>query len=109
MVKNFDLKEFDIIYASHVLEHLHHAFDVMRQIRLVSTMGIAITLPFKWNAITPCIGHPSIFDIMLNCPDSKELLTPELLDDFQVMKPFEVSDFYKSTEYEELDLYLKWL
>lgn len=109
LIKSFNFREFDVVYACHVLEHMHHTFDVMRQIRLVSTMGISLTLPFKWNAITPCIGHPSIFDIMLDCPPSKDLLTPALLEDFQVMKPFEVGDFYKSTEYEELDLYLRWL
>lgn len=110
----FKKHEFDVVYASHSLEHMYNAPKVLAAIRHVAYRGAFIILP---TSKQPDQNHPCIFDIMPNGPDTLEELQaqPELLQDFSPLSPF-VPVHYQSlythptkpTERFELELFFKF-
>lgn len=108
---NFTENEFDVVYACHSLEHMHDALSVMKQIRHVSKSGCVVTLPFGPPGNVPCIGHPTIFDIMIQCPEGKTIhdITTNERDDFNSFGKFELVKFHRATDTKEINLYFRWL
>lgn len=89
--EHFQEKQFDLVYASHCMEHMYDPVKVMQGIRKVSR-GLFMTLPVYDKIINPDDNHPCIYDIMaagaLTC---EELYSrPHLLDDFAVLAPFDL-------------------
>ena len=115
MSKYFEKDEFDIVYASHSLEHMHNAEMVLKQTRSIAKNGIFITLPCKGK---PYKSHCSVFDIMVegendtlpkNINDVGQ--KKELLKDFKNLEPYELiycERRLKSKDNYELDLAFKW-
>jgi len=94
--KYFGENEFDVVFASHVLEHVSDVKKVMKNIKYISKDGVFIILPIvprhklKWQ-------HPTIFEIM-KLPIIKQTksifkephLYKNIWDDFNTLKPFEL-------------------
>jgi SAM-dependent methyltransferase len=95
MNKHFEKGEFDLVYASHSLEHMHDINVVLRNIRKVAKMGAFIVLPMSSKAVIPTINHPTIFDIMENNAGSLE----ELKKNTSVMADFAPIGNYDITYY----------
>ena len=81
---------FDLVYASHSLEHMHDPVKVLKNIRKIARVGLFAILP-----ITSILksGHPVIFDIMANPPD---VYTGD--PDFKVLEPYEIAHYEKNNE-----------
>lgn len=95
--KHFGEDEFDIVFASHVLEHVSNARKVMENIKLIAKEGALIVLPMtpgkepKWK-------HPTMFEIMKATKgkeDKNIFKQPEkyvkIWADFDSLRPFELS------------------
>ena len=109
--EHFDENEFDLVYASHSMEHMYDAKRVMRNIRKVSKLGCLFALPNGKNAITPCADHPTIYEIMLKCPKSQKELENNLslLDDFESLGNFKLRKFHKNNEYADFEFVLEFV
>lgn len=62
ILEHFGAGSFDLIYASHVLEHVLDAPKVLRGIRSVARQGVYIVLPIQKQ--DPRWKHPTVFDVM---------------------------------------------
>jgi len=96
--KHFDENEFDIVFASHVLEHVLYAKKVMRNIRYVAKEGVFIVLPITYTR-KPNWKHPTIFEIMRlrKKEEASSIFTKphkykNIWDDFDSLKPFKLID-----------------
>ena len=94
--KHFCENEFDIIFASHVLEHVLDVKKVMRNIRHVAKEGVFIVLPITYRR-KPTWKHPTVFEIMkLGGKEETSAIFKKLdrykniWDDFDSLKPFEL-------------------
>ena len=81
---------FDLVYASHSLEHMHDPVKVLKNIRKIARVGLLAILPVT-SDLKP--GHPVIFDIMANPPD---IYTGD--PDFKVLEPYEIAHYEKNNE-----------
>ena len=81
---------FDLVYASHSLEHMHDPVKVLKNIRKIARIGLLAILPVT-SDLKP--GHPVIFDIMANPPD---IYTGD--PDFKVLEPYEIAHYEKNNE-----------
>lgn len=98
LTRHFSVNEFDIVYASHVLEHSYDPELALKNIRSVAKIGTFILLPLggrlagplKVDPGQPSETHPAIFDLMnARVKDLDELLAkPELLSDFASLGNF---------------------
>jgi hypothetical protein len=109
--EHFAENEFDIVYASHSMEHMYDAKKVMQNIRMVAKLGVLMALPHGSNAITPCTDHPTIYDIMLKCPKNQSELEskPELLEDFESLGDFKLKKYHKNKEYADFEFVLEFV
>jgi len=96
--KHFGKNEFDIIFASHVLEHVLDAKKVMVNIRSVAKNGVFIVLPIVYGR-KPLWKHPTIFEIMKlrrKKETSNIFMEPHkyknIWNDFDSLKPFKLID-----------------
>lgn len=101
MISHFGNKKFDVIYSSHSLEHMYNASEVLDQFRKISKLGVFIVLPVGgkrkgMDLDVPNITHPSVFDIMINCPKNKKELNKniKILNDFKNISPYSI-EYYK--------------
>ena len=90
---NFRLKEFDLVYSCHSLEHMYNAEKVLRGIARVSKMGLFAVLPSGNKSLND--NHPSVFDIMASPPDSPDSVGRDILLDFNSLRPFELIHYRK--------------
>lgn len=90
---NFLLKEFDLVYACHSLEHMYNAEKVLRGIARISRMGLFAVLPSGNKSLTD--NHPSIFDVMANPPDEPGLGIQPWFSDFKSFGPFDLIHYRK--------------
>jgi len=96
--KYFGENEFDIVFASHVLEHVLDAKKVMRNIRHIAKKGVFIVLPVTRKR-GPTWKHPTVFGIM-NLGKGEEVSDiftepskyRNIWSDFDSLKPFKVVD-----------------
>ena len=79
---------FDIIYCSHVLEHVVDARETLKAIRSVARDIVFIILPIVDRA--PDIEHPTVYEVMKYKPESKFKDYPQAFEDFNILKPFVV-------------------
>jgi SAM-dependent methyltransferase len=79
--------EFDLVYASHSLEHMHDANRALRGIRRVSSQGLLAVLPTTKSGTKASMQHPSIFDIMLQPNDDHKTWIKDFapLDSFRMV------------------------
>lgn len=96
--KHFGENEFDIIFASHVLEHVLDAKKVMGNIRYVAKEAAFIVLPVTYGR-GPRWKHPTVFEIMKlgrKEETSSIFMKPHkyknIWDDFDSLKPFKLID-----------------
>ena len=61
--KHFGEDEFDIVFASHVLEHVLDAKKVMKNMKVIAKEGVFIVLPMT-PGHSPKWKHPTVFEIM---------------------------------------------
>lgn len=98
LIRNIDAHDminhfasFDVIYTSHILEHLTNPRKVMKDIRAIALNGVVIILPIaKAKKYTiPRWKHPTIFEIM-----KQKYKNPEYLDylwkDFVDFLPYNI-------------------
>lgn len=106
MDKHFGENEYDVIYSSHSLEHMHDPITVLKNIRKIAKMGLFFVLPTD-GAAKVSEDHACVYDIMLQTKhigSPEELLKkPELLEDFKELQPFEVV-YYKQRKKKESQL-----
>ena len=113
----YEKSQFDLVYSSHSLEHMHCANTVLENIREVASMGAFIVLPSKGSLGA---SHCSVFDIMAAAEDgidasAQELHSSPLMDDFTALNPYELT-FFKNMDYRggrhdrymEIGLGLRW-
>jgi len=90
--KFFKNRKFDIVYASHVLEHMIDPNKVMKNIRNISKEGIVILLPLSPKG--PRKKHPAIFEIMRVKEDKDIFIHPlqhkNVWNDFKIFEPYNI-------------------
>jgi len=94
--KHFGENEFDIIFASHVLEHVLDIKKVMKNVRYIAKEGVFIVLPMTYGR-GPTWKHPAVFEIMKlrrEKESSNIFMKPHkyknIWNDFDSLKPFEL-------------------
>jgi len=80
--------QYDIVYCSHVLEHISDPSVALHQIRKISRMGVFIILPIDNG--NPNIEHPTIYDIMKYKPEKHFNQTISAWNDFDLLQPYEM-------------------
>ena len=115
MMECFEENQFDIVYSSHSLEHMHDAELVLENIKKVSKNGVFITLPCKSKLYK---SHCSVFDLMVETEegssigDAGDLIErKELLEDFKNLKPYDILYYKKrmtSPGKYEFDVVFRW-
>lgn len=83
-----DIGTFDVIYCSHVLEHVMDPVKTLKAIKSVARNIIFIILPIVDRQ--PDIEHPTVYDIMKHPPSTGFKNHPQAWDDFQPLQPFRV-------------------
>lgn len=78
--------KYDIVYCSHVLEHLSDPVESMLAIRRVAKQGVFIILPIVDRA--PDIEHPTVYEIMKYTPVTNYKNQPSAWDDFAPFQPY---------------------
>jgi len=64
LTDKFEHNSFDLVFASHVLEHIFDVDSVLKAIRKIVSKAIYIVLPIP-KTRKPTLAHCSLFDIML--------------------------------------------
>jgi SAM-dependent methyltransferase len=112
MDKYFKEDEFDLIYASHVLEHVYDFQKVFDNIKRIVKHGIIILLPLGWDH--PKKDHIIIFEIMRikkENPDIFKLPTKyeKIWNDFNSLNPYKIlfGEFRKGINERETMFILK--
>ena len=80
--------KFDIIYCSHVLEHVLDPEKTFKAINSVATGIIFITLPIVDRP--PDIEHPTVYEIMKYEPSTNFKNFPQAWQDFVSFQPFKL-------------------
>lgn len=98
LMSEFEEKSFDVVYASHSLEHMYDVKTVLENIRSIANIGVFIVLPQSGmrkgiDPGEPSVNHPSIFDVMDAKVSSKDELTDHLLEDFKHLNKFDVAHY----------------
>lgn len=85
---NEDFGVFDVVYCSHVLEHVIDPIKTMKAIRSVTIDGIFIILPIVDRP--PDIEHPTVYEIMRHNPETRFNNFPQAWEDFAPFNPCSV-------------------
>ena len=106
---------FDLVYASHCLEHMVDPEKVLRNIRTVSSIGTFITLPMFSETYN---SHCSLLDICSFIDKNKEkdfgwiadevFLNKELMRDFSNLGEYQINSFDIDVEKKEFSMLLTW-
>ena len=114
----FPENSFDIVYASHSLEHMVEPEKVLLNIRKVAKLGCFISLPIFSKTYN---SHCSLFDICQFLDENKESILDEsfvtdsvfknqtLLKDFDSLGNIEITYFRISSNLKEFSMLFKWL
>jgi len=96
LIKKLDISEltpefgsFDIIYCSHVLEHVMDPIKTMKAIKSVCNDTIFIILPIIDRP--PDIEHPTVYEIMKYEPETNFKDYPQAWDDFVTLTPSRIT------------------
>jgi SAM-dependent methyltransferase len=114
---HFSENEFDIVFASHSLEHVLDVKKVMKNIKYIAKEGVFIVLPIT-PGHAPKWKHPTVFEIMkldIKKETANIFMKPSkyaaIWSDFDSLKPFELleGNFRKGlTEPREVYICLKF-
>ena len=110
MIERMDMAEltpefgtFDVIYCSHVLEHVIDPVETFRAIKSVARDLIFIILPIVDRR--PDIEHPTVYEIMKYEPETKFKDYPQAWVDFAIFGEFDVVyDCYRNALTEEYEV-----
>ncbi len=110
LIKKMDVSEltpefgtYDIIYCSHVLEHVMDPIKTMKAIKSVARNIIFIILPIVDRK--PDIEHPTVYEIMKYNPETNFKDYPQAWDDFLPLQPFVVKyNCYRNALTEEYEV-----
>jgi len=110
MIERMDMAEltpefgtFDVIYCSHVLEHVIDPVETLRAIKSVARDLIFIILPIVNRR--PDIEHPTVYEIMKYGPETKFKDFPQAWVDFAVLGQFDiVYNCYRNALTEEYEV-----
>ncbi len=98
MDQHFKENEFDFIYASHSMEHMHDTTKVLKAIRKIAKSGCMVILPCYGKSIKkhhiPSLDHPSLFNICLSNPTTFERVSKRDLLEFAELLPY-IIDYYR--------------
>jgi len=83
-----DFGYFDIVYCSHVLEHISDAEVALNKINKISNQGVFITLPIVDRP--PDIEHPTVYEIMKHDPSTNFKDNPYAWKDFNMFEPYKM-------------------
>ncbi len=94
---------FDIIYCSHVLEHVVDPEKTLKAIRSVARNIIFIILPIVDRK--PDVEHPTVYEIMKYKPETKFKDFWQAYEDFKFLQPFIVKyNCYRNALTEEYEV-----
>ena len=94
---------FDVVYCSHVLEHVPNPIVAMKAIRSVAKHGVFIILPIVDRP--PDIEHPTVFEIMRKNPVTNYKNYPDAWNDFSAFQPYVVPyNCYRNAITEEYEI-----
>ncbi len=110
LIKKMDMSEltpefgiYDIVYCSHVLEHVMDPVKTMKAIKSVTRDIIFIILPIVDRR--PDIEHPTVYEIMKHNPETNFKDYPQAWDDFSPLQPFKVRyNCYRNALTEEYEV-----
>lgn len=98
-----DTKRWDVIYCSHVLEHIKDSVEALHLIRKISKGLIFVILPIVDRE--PDIEHPTVYDIMRYSPETNFKDFPRAWKDFQPIQPYKLRyDCYRNALTEEYEI-----
>ncbi len=80
---------YDVIYCSHVLEHVMDPMRTLKAIRSIAKKVVFIILPIVDRA--PDIEHPTVYEIMKHLPETNFINYPQAWEDFVPLSPFELA------------------
>lgn len=80
--------KWDIIYCSHVLEHIKDSENVLRRLRSIARGLIFVILPIVDRE--PDIEHPTVYDIMRYGPETNFKDFPRAWEDFELFQPYKM-------------------
>ncbi len=83
-----DFGTFDIVYCSHVLEHVIDPIKTLKAIKSVTNDSIFVTLPIVDRL--PDIEHPTVYEIMKHKPNTNFKNYPQAWEDFECLSPFKL-------------------
>lgn len=102
-LNSLEFGTFDIIYCSHVLEHVMDPEKTLKAIKSVSRNIIFIILPIVDRK--PDIEHPTVYEIMKHRPETHFKDYPEAFADFHILRPFNVKyNCYRNALTEEYEV-----
>jgi hypothetical protein len=94
---------FDIVYCSHVLEHVVDPHITLPAIRSITKNCIFVILPIVDRS--PDIEHPTVYEIMKHEPGTNFKNYPQAWNDFRAFNPCElVYDCYRNALTEEYEI-----
>jgi len=95
--------KFDVVYCSHVLEHVIDPDVVLPAIRSVVNHALFIILPIVDRV--PDIEHPTVYEIMKQTPVTNFKNHPDAWRDFRDLEPFQiVYNCYRNGATEEYEI-----
>jgi len=102
----FEENEFDLVYASHSLEHMYDIETILKGIKFISKTGVFIVLPKGGmrNGSDPAeanINHPAIFDVMVD-----NQIRDDNLSDFAILEPYKIK--HRKLNKRDLEMAFKW-
>ena len=98
-----DFGTFDILYCSHVLEHVIDASFVMSALKSVTEQGLFIILPIVDRV--PDIEHPTVYEIMKHTPATNFKNQVGAWRDFMIFEPYHmVYNCYRNGATEEYEI-----
>ena len=110
LVKQMDVAQlspefgtFDILYCSHVLEHIMDAQYVLPKLRSIANQGIFVILPIVDRV--PDIEHPTVYEIMKHTPVTNYKNQIDAWRDFIDLEPYKlVYNCYRNALTEEYEI-----
>jgi len=98
-----DFGRFDVIYCSHVLEHVIDPEKTFKAIKSVAKSIIFVTLPIVDRP--PDIEHPTVYEIMRHEPYTNFKDFPQAWEDFSIFRPFDIEyNCYRNALTEEYEV-----
>ena len=100
--EHYSEDSFDLVYASHSLEHMHDVNSVLKGIKKISRFGAWLTLPYDNR---PSKLHPSILQIMKDKNfNPMQDNDASKMKDFLALEKYQVVHFQSGTPFNKKEL-----